>query len=94
MAMSRNLLSERMRRRVEPEDVVQSVFRSFFLKAREERYSIERSGDLWKLLAAITLSKVRGQVEFHTAKKRGIYTEESLQTAGSLFRVSAGVDCQ
>lgn len=78
VGLARSQLSERMRRRVEPEDVVQSAYRSFFRKAGEERYVIEKSGDLWKLLAAITVSKVRGQVEFHTAQKRGVYSEESL----------------
>ena len=77
VALARNRLSERMKRRVEPEDVVQSAYRSFFRKAGDQRYSLEKRGDLWRLLAAITVSKVRGQVEFHTAKKRGVYTEES-----------------
>ena len=77
------MLSDRMRRRVEPEDVAQSVYRSFFRKAEDDRYVLEKSGDLWKLLAAITVSKVRGQVEFHTAKKRGVYTEESLNAAAA-----------
>ena len=74
-----------MRRRVEPEDVVQSVYRSFFQKAEADRYVLEKTGDLWKLLATITVSKVRGQVEFHTAQKRGVYTEESLNLGASAY---------
>ncbi|MEM6470946.1 MAG: ECF-type sigma factor [Planctomycetota bacterium] len=81
--LARNRLSERMKRRVEPEDIVQSAYRSFFRKAGEDRYTISRSGDLWKLLAAITINKLRGQVEFHTAQKRGVYAEESLATTRS-----------
>lgn len=94
IGMARNLLSEPMQRRVAPEDVVQSVYRSFFRKAEDDRYVLEKSGDLWKLLATITVSKVRGQVEFHTAKKRGIYTEESLKTNDSVcgFRPEAIAD--
>ncbi len=76
--LARNRLSERMQRRVEPEDIVHSAYRSFFRKADDEVYTLSQSGDLWKLLAAITINKLRGQVEFHTAKKRGVYTEESL----------------
>ena len=86
VGLARNKLSDRMQRRVEPEDVVQSAYRSFFRKAGEEHYTLERSGDLWKLLATITVSKVRGQVEFHTAKKRGVYSEESVG-GNSEFRV-------
>ncbi|MEM8734790.1 MAG: sigma-70 family RNA polymerase sigma factor [Planctomycetota bacterium] len=78
--LARNRLSERMKRRVEPEDVVQSAYRSFFRNAGEDRYVLDKSGDLWKLLAAITMNKIRGQVEFHTAKKRRIYAEDSLAT--------------
>jgi DNA-directed RNA polymerase specialized sigma24 family protein len=50
--------------------VVQSAYRSFFTGARAGRYSLRRSGDLWRLLAAITLHKVQRQVEHHTAGKR------------------------
>lgn len=76
--LARNRLSDRMQRRVEPEDVVQSAYRSFFRHADEDRFTLCKSGDLWKLLAAITVNKLRGQVEFHTAQKRGVYAEESL----------------
>ena len=75
-----------MQRRVEAEDVVQSAYRSFFRRAGEH-YTLERQGDLWRLLAAITVNKIRGQVEFHTAKKRGIYSEESLHVDQSVIRV-------
>ena len=77
VGLARTRLSDRMQRRVEPEDVVQSTYRSFFRKAGDDHYTLEKSGDLWKLLATITIFKVRGQVEFHTAQKRGIYAEES-----------------
>ena len=88
VALARSRLSERMQRRVEPEDVVQSAYRSFFRKAGDDRYTLEKSGDLWKLMAAITVSKVRGQVEFHTAKKRGVYDEESFGANDSGYRVA------
>lgn len=85
--LARNRLSERMKRRVEPEDIVNSAYRSFFRKAGDDQYTLSRSGDLWKLLAAITINKLRGQVEFHTAQKRGIYTEESLATTRSTMGI-------
>ena len=75
VVLARTRLSDRMKRRVEPEDVVQSVYRSFFRKAGEGHFTLGKSGDLWSLLATITIMKVRGQVEFHTAKKRGIDAE-------------------
>jgi RNA polymerase sigma factor (sigma-70 family) len=86
-ALARSRLSRHMQRRVAPEDIVQSAYRSFFRKA-ENHFSLEQSGDLWRLLAAITINKVRGQVEFHTALKRGINAEESLLADESMLRVS------
>lgn len=88
VGLARSRLSERMKRRVEPEDIVQSAYRSFFRKAGDDRYTLAKSGDLWKLMAAITVSKVRGQVEFHTAKKRGVYDEESFGATDSGYRVA------
>lgn len=85
--LARTRLSDRMQRRVAAEDVVQSAYRSFFRKAREGRYTLEKSGDLWRLLAAITMCKLRGQVEFHTAQKRGVYTEESTAGNASVYGV-------
>jgi len=86
-ALARTRLSNRMKRRVEAEDVVQSAYRSFFRRAGNH-YALEKQGDLWRLLAAITINKLRGQVEFHTAKKRGVYAEESMLADQSMIRVS------
>lgn len=85
--LARAQLSNRMQRRVEPEDVVQSVYRSFFRRA-DDQFTLEKEGDLWRLLAAITINKVRGAVEFHTAQKRGVYAEESLAADQSILRFS------
>lgn len=80
--LARNRLSEKMQRRVDPEDVVQSVYRSFFRHAKEDRYELKRSGDLWRLLASITINKTMGQIEYHTAKKRAIADEGSWPDSG------------
>lgn len=77
VGLARNRLSARMSKRIDPEDVVQSAYRSFFRHARNDRYELSRSGDLWSLLAAITVRKVHGQVEHHTAQKRAISREEA-----------------
>lgn len=87
VALAHTRLSAKIARRSNAEDVVQSVYRSFFVNARAGRYSLERSGDLWRLLVAITLHKLRGQVERHTAEKRSIHQE---QTAGD-FGLPAAV---
>lgn len=71
-------LSEKLQRRVAPEDVVQSVFRSFFNKAEEGRFSLEKAGDLWRLLASITKHKLLKKAEHHRQQKRALNREEAL----------------
>lgn len=75
LALARSRLSEKLAARFDPEDVVQSAYRSFFDKAKGGGIALERSGDLWRLLAAITINKLRHQVERHSAAKRKIDKE-------------------
>ncbi len=79
LALARTRLSPKLAPRLDPEDVVQSAYRSFFVRAQkgaeEGGYVLQRRGDLWRLLAAITLHKLQGQVERHTAGKRSIRRE-------------------
>jgi anti-sigma-K factor RskA len=58
LGLARRQLPERVRRRVDPEDDVQSVYRSIFTRLREGRFSFADSGDLWRLLAAMTFQRV------------------------------------
>lgn len=87
IGLARNRLSARMSKRIDPEDVVQSAYRSFFRHAQNDRYELSRSGDLWSLLAAITVKKVHGQVEHHTAQKRAITREEADPDDDGLYGV-------
>jgi RNA polymerase sigma factor (sigma-70 family) len=64
-----------LRRRVGPEDVVQSVCRTFFRRARGGEFRFGDSDDLWRLLCAITLNKVRELERFHRRHKRGLDQE-------------------
>jgi len=91
LALARGQLSEKLARRVDPEDVVQSAYRSFFAGARDDRYIVQRSGDMWQLLAAITMHKLHHQVARHTADKRAIDREESFGAEDSLLGLRADV---
>lgn len=64
-----------LRRRVGPEDVVQSVCRTFLRRARDGAFDLADSDSLWRLLCAITLTKVREQTRFHLRRKRGLDRE-------------------
>jgi RNA polymerase sigma-70 factor (ECF subfamily) len=58
--------------RVGPEDIVQSVFRTFFRRAAGGQYDVPEGEDLWKLFLVIALHKIRSTATFHRAAKRDV----------------------
>jgi RNA polymerase sigma-70 factor (ECF subfamily) len=56
--------------RVDHEDIVQSVFGSFFRRIRRGSYDVPDGDDLWKLLLVIALHKIRKRAAYHHAAKR------------------------
>jgi len=54
-------IGEILQRRVDPDDIVQTVFRTFFRRAAAGKFSIENSASLWALLAQITLNRIRSE---------------------------------
>jgi len=56
--------------RVDAEDIVQSVFRTFFRRVVHDHYWIPEGDDLWKLFLVITPNKIRNLAAYHTAGKR------------------------
>jgi RNA polymerase sigma-70 factor, ECF subfamily len=73
-------LAKGVRRRVGPEDVVQSVCRTFLRRAKEGEYQLSDTDGLWGLLCAITLNKVRNVTRYHMRQKRGLDQEAGLPT--------------
>lgn len=63
-------LADKFNSRLDPDDVVQSVFRSIFRLTREGRFEFEGDSDFWKLLLTMALNKVRNTVRHHQAGKR------------------------
>jgi RNA polymerase sigma-70 factor (ECF subfamily) len=47
-------MNQRFRRKEDPEDVVQSAFRTFYRRNALGEFRIDSSGDLWGLLETIT----------------------------------------
>ena len=80
ISLAGSRLSSKLARRTDAEDVVQSACRSFFRRARAGELTLRETGaddELWHLLAAITINKVRKSVRRHTAKKRNVDSEAS-----------------
>src|SRR5438477_5807330 len=69
--LARRRLDPQIRQKLDPEDVLQSVFRSFFVhQAAGEITGLESWDNLWSLLVVITLRKCGRRVEyFHTASR-------------------------
>ena len=92
--LAQSRLSAKLQRRVDAEDVVQSVYRSFFSHARSGRYQLQQSGDLWRLLAAITVNKVRNQARHGRAQKRAVTAEETAVLNTTTLGLSPEAVCQ
>ena len=75
IALARSRLDQQTRRKVDPEDVVQSALRSFFERQADGRVSVGTWDDLWNLLAVITLRKCRRQATALRARRRDVRRE-------------------
>ncbi|MAG93581.1 MAG: hypothetical protein CMJ48_07510 [Planctomycetaceae bacterium] len=68
-------LSTRFAGRLDGEDIVQSVFRTFFSRSARGEFQIDSSASVWRLLVRITMRKVYGKVRHHRMAKRDVYAE-------------------
>jgi RNA polymerase sigma-70 factor (ECF subfamily) len=73
--LTRSRLETWVRHKVDPEDVVQSVFRSFFTRYQAGQFSVADWDSLWGLLAVITLRKCANQAEHWQAARRDVKQE-------------------
>jgi RNA polymerase sigma-70 factor, ECF subfamily len=74
--------------RFDPEDIVQSVFRTFFRRAAQGHYDVPEGEEIWKLLLVIALNKIRALGAFHRAARRDVR-----QTAvGAAFDKAIGTE--
>ncbi len=81
-SLARSRLSRRLASRTDPEDIVMSVYRSFFVGARAGRFTLSRGGDLWRLLASITKHKVLREIRYQEAERRSVNVERPLDPTG------------
>ncbi len=69
-------LSRALAGKVDGEDIVQSVFRTFFVRCGRGEFQIDSSAQLWRLLMKITLTKARAKGRYHTAGQRDVGAEQ------------------
>ena len=90
LQLARKRISQRLARRVDPEDIVQSVFRTFFRRVKEGQLLIAEEDDLGKLLTRITVRKALRQAARHTAAKRDCMREGDADAPLALAELPAG----
>jgi RNA polymerase sigma-70 factor (ECF subfamily) len=89
-ALVRARCSSQLARRLEPDDIVQSVFRRFFRRVLQGDYDVPPGEELWGLLLVIALNKIRTEETFHRAGKRDVRL--STQAADPGLLESCAVD--
>lgn len=73
--MARKHLDPRILQRLDPDDVVQSVFKSVFLRLGEGQFVLGDWDGMWGLLTRITLNKCHKWVDYYQAQSRHIARE-------------------
>ena len=70
IALAHRQFGAGLRHKVDPEDVVQSAYKSFFHRCYEDGLEVGTWNGLWALLTLITLRKCADRVEYHRAQCR------------------------
>jgi RNA polymerase sigma-70 factor (ECF subfamily) len=75
IALARSRLDRRLRQRVDAEDVLQSVLRTFFVHVAEGKFRLPNWDSLWGLLVCITVRKCTRAHDRHRAGLRDVRRE-------------------
>jgi RNA polymerase sigma-70 factor (ECF subfamily) len=76
LALCGQSLSRRIRAKVDPDDVVQDAYRSFFHRQERGQFDLKNRLDLWNMLVTITLRKARNLANYYTAGVRDVGREQ------------------
>jgi RNA polymerase sigma-70 factor, ECF subfamily len=91
-ALARAKCSPQLTRRVDADDIVQSVFRRFFQAAARGNYHVPKGEDLWDLLLVITTNRIRTEETFHRAAKRDIRMTDEIDFDEPVRAARSGQD--
>jgi RNA polymerase sigma factor (sigma-70 family) len=75
LALARRQLDTWIRDRVDPEDVVQSVYKSFFARHVRGDFTLDNWDSLWALLCLMTVRKCADKADYFQAACRDIRLE-------------------
>jgi RNA polymerase sigma-70 factor (ECF subfamily) len=80
--LARSQLADWVSRKVDPEDIVQSVYKSFFARCGSGQFDLANWDSLWSLLTVITVRKCLEQAEYYSAARRDVRREVSAALRG------------
>lgn len=72
IALARTRLDATVQQRVGPDDVVQSVYKSFFRRQQQGQFELDNWDGVWALLARITVRKCGRSAAAHRVAKRDV----------------------
>ena len=79
LALARRNLDQRLRQRVDEDDVLQSMYKSFCQRQQRGEFELASRDDLWHMLVTITLRKVRNLARQHGRERRDYHRERRAQ---------------
>jgi RNA polymerase sigma-70 factor (ECF subfamily) len=91
-ALAQAQCSPDLARRVDVDDIVQSVFGSFFRRASTGYYDVPAGEELWKLFLVIALNKIRAKGAFHRAAKRDVRRTATGEAFDRAVELAVGED--
>lgn len=75
IGLARTHLDATLRKKVDPEDVVQSAYRSFFVRFADGQFDLDGWDSLWALLTVLTVRKCGRQIDYYRAARRDVHRE-------------------
>jgi RNA polymerase sigma-70 factor (ECF subfamily) len=75
IALARSRLDGVVRKKIDPEEVVQSVYKSFFVRFADGQFELEGWDSLWAVLTVLTVRKCGHQIDYFRAARRDVYRE-------------------
>jgi RNA polymerase sigma-70 factor, ECF subfamily len=83
--LARKHLDAKLAVKVDPEDVVQSAYKSFFVRQRDGQLDVGTWDGLWGILTLITLRKCADRAAFFGAAKRDVARETTGRGTDTAF---------
>jgi len=81
--LARARLDDRIRKTTDPEDVMQSVWRSFFTRQQAGKFELQDWGGLWAVLAVMTVRKCGRRSMAAQRAKRDVTRESNPQSSAT-----------